>query len=179
MSLSKASHLPVDLGIGGCQGICYCIIYLDIPWVILPRFLVVAQFGKYWLSHRSQDKMAAIFWTTFSNGFFLNQNVCILIKISLKCVPMGPINNIPALVQIMAWCRPSNKPLSEPKMVCLLTHICVTGPQWVIQGITLVHFLKNIHNRHPQFTCEHHPITMVIEYWFKWFEDWVHSTHLP
>ena len=26
---------------------------------------------------------------------------------------MGPINNIPALVQIMAWCRPGDKPLSE------------------------------------------------------------------
>ena len=38
---------------------------------------------------------------------------CILIKISLKVVPKGPINNIPALVQIMVWCRPGNKPLSE------------------------------------------------------------------
>ena len=28
------------------------------------------------------------------------------IKISLKFVPKGPINNIPALVQIMAWRRP-------------------------------------------------------------------------
>ena len=47
-------------------------------------------------------------------------------------VPKGPINNIPALVQIMAWCRPGDKPLSEPMMVCLLMHICVTRPQWVI-----------------------------------------------
>ena len=29
---------------------------------------------------------------------FLNENCCILIKISLKFVPQGPINNIPALV---------------------------------------------------------------------------------
>ena len=41
----------------------------------------------------------------------------------------GSNNNIPALVQIMAWCRPGNKPLSEPMMVSLLTHIC--GTQWV------------------------------------------------
>ena len=27
---------------------------------------------------------------------------------------MAPINNIPALVQIMAWRRPGDKPLSEP-----------------------------------------------------------------
>ena len=37
-------------------------------------------------------------------------------KISLKFVPQGPVNNIPALVQIMAWRQPSDKSLSEPKM---------------------------------------------------------------
>ena len=41
------------------------------------------------------------------------------------------INNIPALVQIMAWRQPGGKPLSEPMMVKLLTHMCVTRPQWV------------------------------------------------
>ena len=40
-------------------------------------------------------------------------------------------NNITALVQIMAWRRLGDKPLSEPMMVNLLTHICVTRPQWV------------------------------------------------
>ena len=62
---------------------------------------------------------------------FLNENVWIPIKISLKFVPKDPINNIPALVQIMAWRRPGDKPLSEPMMVSTLTHICVTRPQWV------------------------------------------------
>ena len=62
---------------------------------------------------------------------FLNENVWIPIKISLKFVPEGPINNIPALVQIMAWRRPGDKPLSEPMMVSLTTHVCVTRPQWV------------------------------------------------
>ena len=61
---------------------------------------------------------------------FLNENVIISIKISLKFVPKGPINNIPALVQIMAWRRPGDKPLSEAMMVSLLTHICVTRPQY-------------------------------------------------
>ena len=55
------------------------------------------------------------------------------IKISLKFVPKGQINNIPALVRIMAWRRPGDKPLSETMMVTLLTHICVTRPQWVNQ----------------------------------------------
>ena len=62
---------------------------------------------------------------------FLNENVRISIKISLKFVPKGPINNNPALVQIMTWRRSGDKPLSEPMMVCLLTHICVARPQWV------------------------------------------------
>ena len=62
---------------------------------------------------------------------FFNENICNFIKISLKFVPKDPINNIPSLVQIMAWCRPGNKPLSEPMMVSLLMHICVTQPQWV------------------------------------------------
>ena len=60
---------------------------------------------------------------------FLNENAQISIKISLKFVPKGPINNIPALVQIMAWRRSGDKPLSEPMMVSLPTHICVTQPQ--------------------------------------------------
>ena len=64
-------------------------------------------------------------------SIFFNENVQILIKISLTFDLTAPINNIPALVQIMAWCRPGEKPLSEPMMVSLLTHICVTRPQWV------------------------------------------------
>ena len=44
----------------------------------------------------------------------LNENVWISIKISLKFVPKESINNISALVQIMAWCRLGDKPLSEP-----------------------------------------------------------------
>ena len=62
---------------------------------------------------------------------FFNRNVQISIKISLKFVPEGPMNNIPALVQIMAWRRTGDKPLSEPMIVTLPTHLCVTRPQWV------------------------------------------------
>ena len=62
---------------------------------------------------------------------FLNANVWISIKFSLKFVPKVRINNIPALVQIMAWRRPGDKALSESMMVSLLTQICITRPQWV------------------------------------------------
>ena len=37
------------------------------------------------------------------------------------------LNNIPGLVQIMAWSRPGNKPLSEQIMVILLTHYASLG----------------------------------------------------
>ena len=62
---------------------------------------------------------------------FLNENIKILIKISLKFIPKGPINNIAALVEMMAWHRPGDKPLSEPVIIILLTHICVYRSQSV------------------------------------------------
>ena len=69
---------------------------------------------------------------------FLNEKVWISINISLKFVPKGQINYIPVLVQIMAWRQPGDKPLSEPMMFSLLTHICVTRPQWVIDWLVYV-----------------------------------------
>ena len=62
---------------------------------------------------------------------FFNENVWISLKIPMKFVPKGPINNIPALVLIIAWRRPGDKPLSEPMLVSVPTHIWVTRPQWV------------------------------------------------
>ena len=67
----------------------------------------------------------------FFKYIFLNENVWISVMISLKFVPKGSINNILSSVQIMAWCRSGDKLLSEPMMISLLTHICVTRPQWV------------------------------------------------
>ena len=73
-----------------------------------------------------RDTVADIF-----KCIFLNENIWISIQFSPKFVPKGPINNIPALVKIMAWRRLGDKPLSELMMVSLLTHICVTRPKWV------------------------------------------------
>ena len=47
---------------------------------------------------------------------FVNENFCILIKISLKFVPRGPIDNNQAFVKIMAWRRISDKPSFEPML---------------------------------------------------------------
>ena len=75
---------------------------------------------------------------------FVIENIRISIKISLKFVPKGLINNIPALVLIMAWRRPGDKPLSEPMMVRSLTYICVTRPQWVKIWFVVFCYLGNV-----------------------------------
>ena len=54
--------------------------------------------------------MTGIVQTTF---IFLNENVWILLEISLKFAPIGQTNNIPALIQIMVWRRPGDKLLSK------------------------------------------------------------------
>ena len=82
------------------------------------------------LTHWGRDKRPPFSRRHFK-WIFLNEYVCISLGISLKFVPKVRINNILALVQIMTWHRPGDKPLSEPIMVSLLRHICVTLPQWV------------------------------------------------
>ena len=119
-----------------------------------------ASLGLRMLTHGGQDKMTAIFLTTWQSSWglpgahlgpvgpdgphvgpmnlaigghfqinFLEWKCMIFIKISLKSVSEGPINNIPASVQMMAWHRPGDEQLSEPMMVRLPTHMCVTRPQ--------------------------------------------------
>ena len=58
--------------------------------------------------------MADILQMTFQ--MHLMEKPQTLIKISVKFVPRGPINNKPLLVQIMAWRQSGNKLLSEPMM---------------------------------------------------------------
>ena len=75
--------------------------------------------------------MTAISQPTLSNAFSWIKMYELPLKFHLsKFVLNGPINNIPALVQIMAWRRPGDKPLFKPMMVRLSTHIRVTRLQW-------------------------------------------------
>ena len=83
------------------------------------------------LTYLPLDKMAAIFQKTFSNACSGNEKFCILIQTSLKFVPKGLFDKKLALVQVMAWCRTGNKPLSEPKRSSSLTHTCGTWGRWV------------------------------------------------
>ena len=90
----------------------------ELPWNVMFNSLRPRQNGR----HFADDVFKYI---------FLKEKVWILLKFSPKFVPKVPINNIPALVQIMAWHHSGDKPLSEPMMVSLLMHICFTRPQWV------------------------------------------------
>ena len=82
------------------------------------------------LTHWGRNK-----WTPFRRrhfqAYFFMKMLGFRLKISLKFVPKGPINNNPALVQMMAWPWQGDKPLSDPMMGLLPTHICVTRPQCV------------------------------------------------
>ena len=87
--------------------------------------------GELWLNTLRPRQKGRHLAEDTSKCIFLKENVRISIKFSLKFVPTSPIDNIPALFQIMAWRWPGDKPLSEAMMVSLLTHICVARPQWV------------------------------------------------
>ena len=63
----------------------------------------------------------------------LNETVWISIITSLKFAPKSQVDNIPTVVQIMAWWQPGNKPLSEPMMVSGPTRDAYAwqiGPFW-------------------------------------------------
>ena len=80
------------------------------------------------VTHWRRDKMDAISQTTFSNEFSWMKMIEFRLKLHWS---LFPINNIPALLQIMAWRHPGDKSLSEPIRVSLTTNICVARPQWV------------------------------------------------
>ena len=111
-------HLLIFIGIYCFSGTCWAV-----GWLLPFNSLRPRQNGR-------------LFADDTFKRIFLNENIRISTKNSLKFVPKGLINNIPALVLIMAWRRPGDKPLSELMLVRSLTHICVTRPQWVKYPLT-------------------------------------------
>ena len=86
-----------------------------------------------------------------------------LIKISLKCVPKCPINNIPALVQIMAWCQPGANPLC---------------PWLVYSRICASHGLNKLTDRPKIWVLNQYEwyITLFIQ--FSFFRIWSNSSKI-
>ena len=77
------------------------------------------------LTHIPLDKMTAFLAEDIFKCIFLNENDRIQIQISLKLVPKNPVDNKPALVQVMAWRQIGQWWLS------ILMHMCSTKGKWV------------------------------------------------
>ena len=68
------------------------------------------------LTHLPLDKIVTILADDIFKCIFLNENDRFPIQISMKFVRRNPIDNKPALDQVMAWRRTGGKPLSEPML---------------------------------------------------------------
>ena len=112
-------------------------------YLVMHRDFYMRLSRPYWINPLRPRQNGRHFADDIFKCIFLNENVFISIKISLKFIPKGPINNIPALIQIMVGRRPGDKPLSEPMMVKLPTHICVTRPQWIAPNFWHQHFRQS------------------------------------
>ena len=69
-----------------------------------------------WLTHLLLNKVAASLADDIFKCTYFRENVRISIKISLKFVPKGPVDNKSALVQVVAWRRTGDKTLPEPML---------------------------------------------------------------
>ena len=65
------------------------------------------------LTHLPLNRMATILSNNICKGIFVNENDKIPIQITLKFALSSPIDIKTALVQVMAWRRIGDKPLSE------------------------------------------------------------------
>ena len=103
---------------------------MDLDWQsVWPLFQTLIRL----LTHLPLNKMAAILPDNILKYIFKNEKFYILMKISLKFVPKGPIDNMSALIQVMAWCRTGSKPLLPSSLM----HICGTrgwGWGWGVGG---------------------------------------------
>ena len=70
---------------------------------------------EYCLTNRGRDRMAHVLQKIFSDAFCWKK-MCILIQISLQFLPEGSNSKHSTLVQRMAWCQTSTKPLSKSVM---------------------------------------------------------------
>ena len=90
-------------------------------------------------------------------GFFSNSNLKIVLK--------GPIGNKSVLVQIMAWCRTGDKPLSES----ILNHFTYA---YMRHNMTQITVMANIlHGLWTNKKNTPHCRVMVSEYW-ELFHFW-------
>ena len=91
-----------------------------------PCWMLVGVLGTFvMLTHWSRNKMDAISQTTSSSAFSWMKMFEFRLKFQWSLFLRVQ------LTIFQHWRGPGDKPLSEPMMVSLTTHICVTRPQWV------------------------------------------------
>ena len=92
---------------------------------------VSSPWGIWHLTHLPLDKMATISKTIFSDAFLWMKSFVFWLKMSLKSLQKDPINNIPALVQIMTWRWIATSHYLKQCWPDPLMHICGTRGRWV------------------------------------------------
>ena len=103
--------------------------YIYIYVFVFTYYSLVAQIC---LNHYPRVRNGHNFTDDMFTCIFVNEKFCILIKISLKFVPKGSIDNKWALAQVMTWCRTGN--CLNQCWPSLMTHIYGTRRwvKWVI-----------------------------------------------
>ena len=92
----------------------YTLTYVDEMYVLLIWTQHMRQFTGWVISsvNTLKPRRDGRLFPDILEWIFLNEIIWISIKLSLKFIPRGPINNMPASFPIMACHRPGDKPLS-------------------------------------------------------------------
>ena len=77
------------------------------------------------------DKMSTALADDILKGIFMNWNLCILIRISLKFVPEGPIDNNQHWFRLWLGAEQATSHYLNKCLPSSLTHICGTRGIWV------------------------------------------------
>ena len=106
----------------------------DVQGPVLPMWFT----QLIWVNTLKLQQNVPYFTDNIFQCIFLNENFWSLNTISLKYVSEGPIDNMVALVQIMAWCWSGDKSLPDHQCwPSSLMHICSTRKRWVNQIVRL------------------------------------------
>ena len=89
-------------------------------------------FSKVFLNSSPPGQNGRHFADDVVKCIFLNEKFCILIQMSLKFVPLGPIDNKAALVQVIAWRRTVENPLPEPTFTWFTDAYMQHSGRWVL-----------------------------------------------
>ena len=93
---------PVDSSLSDSDAELWCFLHLSLHTLVF--------------NSSPPEQNGRHFTDDIFKGIFLNQNVRISVKISLKFAPKASIDNKSALFQVMAWRQTGDKPLPEPML---------------------------------------------------------------